>query len=113
MVLRTTTELSNARNQLTYRDLEFKGLVSNPKFSACFQDPRRIFNIDESPFGFGIGESKPRIWAKRGTSDVLYNKSGSSRENLTLIATINAAGDVAVVRMVYKNKNNIAKNRLK
>ena len=47
------------------------------------------------------------------TSDVLYNKSGSSRENLTLIATINAAGDVAAVRMVYKNKNNIAKKRLK
>ena len=111
LVLRTTTELSNAMNQLTYRDLELKGLVSNPKFSACFQDPRRIFNMDESPFG--IGESKPRIWAKRGTSDVLYNKSGSSRENLTLIATINAAGDVAVVRMVYKNKNNIAKNPLK
>ena len=111
MVLLTTTELSNARNQLTYRDLEFKGLVSNPKFSACFQDPRRIFNIDESPFG--IGESKPRIWAKRGTSDVLYIKSLSSRENLTMIATINAAGDVAAVRMVYKNKNNIAKKRLK
>ena len=47
------------------------------------------------------------------TIDVLYNKSGSSRENLTLIATINAAGDVAAVRMVYKNKNNIAKKRLK
>ena len=47
------------------------------------------------------------------TSDVLYNKSGSSRENLTLIATINAAGDVAAVRMVYKNKNNIAKKCLK
>ena len=61
LVLRTTTELSNAMNQLTYRDLELKGLVSNPKFSACFQDPRRIFNMDESPFG--IGESKPRIWA--------------------------------------------------
>ena len=111
LVLRTTTELANAMNQLTYRDLELKGLVSNPKFSACFQDPRRIFNMDESPFG--IGESQPRIWAKRGTSDVLYNKSGSSMENLTLTATINNAGDVAAVRMVYKNKNNIAKNRLK
>ena len=67
--------------------------------------------MDESPFS--IGESKPRILAKKGTTGVLYNKSGSSRENLTLVATINAAGDVAAVRMVYKNKNSIAKNCLK
>ena len=44
---------------------------------------------------------------------VLRTTTELTNANLTLIATINAAGDVAAVRMVYKNKNNIAKKRLK
>ena len=117
LVLRTTTELSNARQHLTYKDLElwqedtYKALVSNPKYAPCFRDPRRIFNMDESPFS--VGKEKIKVLGKKGTKNVLYHKSGSSRDNLTLIAAINAAGMVVPPRMVYKNKTNIAKKHLK
>ena len=115
--LRTTTELSNARQHLTYRDLDlwqvdtYKGLVANPKYAACFEDPRRIFNMDESPFS--VGKEKVKVLAQKGTKNVLYHKSGSSREHLTLIAAINAAGEVVEPRVVFKNKTDIAKRHLK
>ena len=117
LTLRTTTELSNARQHLTYRDLDlwqedtFQGLVSNPKYAECFEDPRRIFNMDESPFS--VGQEKVKVLAKRGTKNVLYHKSGSSREHLTLIVAVNAAGEVVNPRIVYKNKTDIAKKHLK
>ena len=67
--------------------------------------------MDESPFS--VGQEKVKVLAKRGTKNVLYHKSGSSREHLTLIVAVNAAGEVVNPRIVYKNKTDIAKKHLK
>ena len=112
-------ELSKARSILTVKDLEIwqkyteDGLVFNPKFRECFLDGsgKRILNMDES--SLSLGESKTKILAETGTGNVLYNKAGSSREHVSLALTVSADGSVVAVRLVYKNKNNVAKKKLK
>ena len=48
-----------------------------------------------------------------GTTNVLYNQCGSSKEHVTGSYTIAASGDVVPPRLVYKGTRNMAATKLK
>ena len=54
---------------------------------------------------------KKRILAEQGTK-VLYNASSSTQDHITCVLTVNAAGDMAPVRSVFKGVGNVAANHL-
>ena len=55
--------------------------------------------------------AKKCILAERGTK-VLYNVSSSTRDHITCVLTVIAAGDMAPVRCVFKGVRNVAATRL-
>ena len=56
--------------------------------------------------------AKKCILAEQGTK-VLYNASSSTRDHITCVLTVNAAGDIAPVRCVFKGVRNMAVKHLK
>ena len=117
LTLRAALEISKGRQILTKFDLEKwqqetqEGLVNHPKFQDCFLDSSRIFNQDETSLQIGV--DKQKIVAKVGTTEMLYNKSGSTRDHVTVSFTVQANGGVVAVRVVNRGKRNVALNHLK
>ena len=106
LVLRSTMELSKARSMLSleglmswYRDTA-GALVNHPDYADCWKDARRIINQDEC--GIQIGDSKVKVLAPKGATDVLYSKGGGSHEHVSLSVTANAAGECVGTRVIYK-----------
>ena len=108
LVLRRTMALSNARAMLTTADLDSwfsdvsKKFFTNPKFSACFQDPRRIYNQDETAITWGNEHQK--VLAPKGYELPPYNIGGSSREHTTASVMVGADGSVPAIRIVWAGK---------
>lgn len=61
-------------------------------------DPRRVFNTDES--AFFLQPKSGRVLVRKGEKNV-YNSSGDDKENLTVLITANAAGDLAPPMIVF------------
>ena len=112
LTLRAALEISKGRQILTKFDLEKwqqetqEGLVNHPKFQDCFLDSSRIFNQDETSLQIGV--DKQKIVAKVGTTEMLYNKSGSTRDHVTVSFTVQPNGGVVAVRVVNRGKRNVA-----
>ena len=73
----------------------------------ALQDPKRVFNQDETA---GVGSQY--VLAPRSARQV-YNVSSSTREHVTILYTINAAGDMVPPRGVFAGKRDMAKIKLK
>ena len=108
LVLRSTMELSKARSMLSIEGLMswFKdtaeALVNHPDYADCWKDARRVLNQDEC--GIQIGDSKVKVLAQKGATDVLYSKGGGSHEHVSLSVTANAAGECVGARVIYKGR---------
>lgn len=118
LVLRRTMALSNARAMLTPADLDNwfadvnKKFYTNPKFSACFEDPKRIFNQDETALTWGNEHQK--VLATKGYELPAYNIGGLSREHTTASVLVDADGSVTAIRIVWPGKRwNAAELELK
>ena len=100
--------LSAARARLTVYDLERwfshidERFVKNPEFASVWNDPRRIFNQDET--ALEMGSEHQVVLAPKGHTGPLYNTGGNSREHVTLSVTVGADGSVAGMRVVYPGK---------
>ncbi|CAG4947738.1 unnamed protein product [Parnassius apollo] len=62
------------------------------------QHPERIFNTDES--AFFLNPKPGHVLARKGDKNV-YASSGDDKENLTVLITGNAAGELAPTLVVY------------
>ncbi|CAG5058953.1 unnamed protein product [Parnassius apollo] len=62
------------------------------------KDPTRIFNTDES--AFFLNPKPDRVLVKRGEKNI-YSTSGNEKENLTVLLTANAAGQLAPPMIVF------------
>ena len=74
----------------------------NPKFSACFQDDKRIYNQDETPLTFGNEHQK--VLSTKGYELPAYNIGGSSRQHITASVMVGADGSVPAIRVVWSGK---------
>ena len=108
LVLRSTMELSKARSMLSteglmswFRDTA-NALVNHQDYADCWKDARRVLNQDEC--GIQIGDSKVKVLAQKGATDVLYSKGGGSHEHVSLSVTANAAGECVGARVIYKGR---------
>ena len=113
LVLRTTSELSKTRELLTeaevrgWQELTYQNLVKeNPEI---WDDPRRLFNEDETSFELSGG--KVKVLAKRGTKNVGRRSSGS-RDHTTLILTVSASGGLVPPRFVLKGIRDVSHRHL-
>ena len=86
-------------------------LFSNPRFSECWSDPRRLFNQDETSLCVGSGHEK--VLAPKGYREPLYKLTTSSRIHVSCSFIVSASGHCANVTLVYRGKINVAKGKLK
>lgn len=98
-----TAHLCTARDNVTQDDIEKWFLevecdLKNRGLIEILKNPKRIFNTDES--AFFLNPKPGRVLAKKGDKNV-YASSGDDKENLTVLVTGNAAGDLAPTLVVY------------
>ena len=58
-----------------------------------------------------LGEDKKRVLAERGTK-ILYNVTSSTRDHITCVLTVNAAGHMAPPRCLFRGVRNVAAKHL-
>ena len=115
---RRTMGLSAARGAPTmemvmkwFVDTEIR-FSRDPVFHEIFSDARRIFNQDES--GFNCSAEKNKVLAPRGMLGIPYQREpANTRENISVSVTVNAAGDVADVLLLFRGSYNRAREQLK
>ena len=105
MSLRRTAEISKGRQVLTVSDLRFwqkdtmEFFSSKPALLAAFQDPSRIFNMDET--SVQIGSSGHRVLAEKNTK-VLYSISSGSRDHITASYMVSANGAMVPLGLISR-----------
>ena len=72
-----------------------------PDYEQIIQDPRRIWNMDES--GFPLSVKKGKALAKQGSRNV-YNVTTETHQNITVIAGCNAAGEYLPPHIIFKGE---------
>ena len=118
LVRRRTMGLSSARGAPT-KKMVMQWFVDtatrfskDPVFLEIFADKRRIFNQDES--AFNCSAEKNKVLAPRGMREIPYQREPANpKENISVSVTINAAGNVADVLLLFKGTYNVAKEQLK
>jgi hypothetical protein len=100
--------VSPAALGLWFSDIE-KYIKDRPALVQAMQDPKRIFNYDETAMELGVGVQ--RVLAPVAKKQV-YTVSSSTREHVTLGMTVSAAGDMVPPRVVFSGKRNLATTKL-
>ena len=73
------------------------------------QDTSRVWNTDKTAIELGF--AKKRVLAQRGIK-VLYNVSSSTRDHITCVLTVSAAGEMVPPMAVFRGVRNVATERL-
>ena len=115
LVDRATMPISKGRQVITpgeiklWQDDAINFFSSKPELMEALQDKRRVWNTDETSVELGV--SKRRVLTERGTK-VLYNVTSSTRDHITAVLTVNAAGEMAPPRCFFRGVRNVAANHL-
>ena len=76
---------------------------------TVLQDKTRVWNTDETTVQLGI--DKKIVLAKRGTK-LLYNVTSSTRDHITCVLTVSAAGEMVSPMCVFWGVKNVAVTHL-
>ena len=115
LVGRATMPISKGRQVVTPEEIKLwqedaiTFFSSKPELMAALQDKRRVWNTDETSVELGV--SKKRVLTQKGTK-VLYNVTSSTRDHITAVLTVNAAGEMAPPRCFFRGVRNVADNHL-
>ena len=83
--------------------------ATRPDLAEVFEDPRRVFNYDETAMELGVSTQK--VLAPVSKKQV-YTVSSSTRDHVTLGVTVNAAGNMVPPRAVFAGKHNLATTKV-
>jgi len=72
-------------------------------YPILLQDPSRIYNLDET--AFWTEASKIKVWVPKGVRSA-KTSGGKTRDSLTLLLTINAAGKALRPMLIVKGAEN-------
>ncbi|XP_013189681.1 uncharacterized protein LOC132903318 [Amyelois transitella] len=100
---RTAQNLTTARDAVTEEGIkrwfgEVSSYLQENNLREILEDPSRIFNGDES--AFYLSPKAGKVLAKKGDKHV-YQSSGDEKDNLTVLITGNAAGQLAPPMVVF------------
>lgn len=101
--VRTPQNLTSTRDSVTEENIrnwfaEVYNYMVEKDLTSILQDPSRIFNTDES--AFYLSPTSERVLAQKGEKHV-YKNSGDEKENLTVLITGNALGQLAPPLVVF------------
>ena len=114
--LRKTSAISKGRAVISPVDIKlwFADISSfldrRPDLLVALQDPRRVFNQDETACELGVGSQW--VLAGKNTKQV-FGVTSSTREHVTMSFTVNAAGEMVPPRAVFAGLRDMARIRLK
>ena len=114
--LRKTSQISKGRAVISPADIKLwfadisSFLDGRPDLLAALQDPRRIFNQDETAWELGVGAQW--VLAAVNTKQV-FSVTSCTREHVTMSFTMNAAGEMVPPRAVFAGVRNMAKDKLR
>ncbi|KAF6213605.1 hypothetical protein GE061_011326 [Apolygus lucorum] len=102
--LRTSESVTQASACVTQEDLfkwfdQIEAYLKNNDYFKILEDPRRVFNSDESFFALNPENSK--VVAKKGVRNVYEVDSGQAKVGLTVLFTFNAAGEQVPPMLVF------------
>lgn len=103
MAERTAQNLTTARDNVTEDQIkkwfeEVGDYLEKKGLKSALEEPERVFNTDES--AFFLSPKPGKVLAKRGEKHV-YCSSGDEKDNLTVLVTGNAAGQLTPPMVVY------------
>jgi hypothetical protein len=81
---------------------EIRCYIDEEDLFEVIQDPRRVFNADET--GFNICPKTGKVLAEKGCKNVYEIEKGPAKENITVLFTFSAAGSVCSPLIIYPYK---------
>lgn len=107
LVLRTSEAVTSASANVAEADIrkwfgQIENYLKEKKYFSILKDPTRVFNGDETCFLFcpKIG----KVIAPLGAKNVYEVDQGDAKQNLTVMFTFSASGDVTPPLIIYPNK---------
>lgn len=74
--------------------------IKDNKLEPVFEDPKRVFNCDET--AFFLNPKPGKVLAEKGAKNVYTSAGADEKYNLTVLLTANAAGQLAPPMIVYR-----------
>lgn len=96
----TITRASVTTGQLTDWFNEIFNYLQENKYDDILNDPKRIFNADET--AFFLNPKGDKVMAERGAKNVYKIVNSDEKECLTALITGNAAGDLAPPMIIFR-----------
>jgi len=102
--IRTSEHVTTASACVSEKDIkkwfsDIHQYLVDEKLDGILQDPTRLFNGDET--GFSLCPKTKSVLAPKGAKDIYEVAVGNSKENLTVMFTFNAAGDMCHPMVIY------------
>jgi len=102
--VRTSEHVTTASACVSEKDIkkwfsDIHQYLVDEKLDDILQDPTRLFNGDET--GFSLCPKTKSVLAPKGTKDIYEVAVGNAKENLTVMFTFNAAGDMCHPMVIY------------
>ncbi|KAL4153947.1 hypothetical protein QTP88_001780 [Uroleucon formosanum] len=102
--IRTSEHVTTASACVSEKDIkkwfsDIHQYLVDEKLDDILQDPTRLFNGDET--GFSLCPKTKSILAPKGAKDIYEVAVGNAKENLTVMFTFNAAGDMCHPMVIY------------
>lgn len=102
---RTSQNLTVQRRCVTQQQIdvwfeEVGGYMREKKLADAFKNPNRIFNADET--AFFLNPKPGKVLAVKGSKTVYTAAGGDEKQNLTVLLTANAEGELAPPMIVYR-----------
>ena len=73
-------------------------IESKPELQEAMKDPRRVFNQDETAIEHGVSDQY--VLTMKGDKQV-YAVTSSNRDHTTISFTVNAAGGIVSLRVIF------------
>ncbi|XP_045501117.1 uncharacterized protein LOC123698513 [Colias croceus] len=83
--------------RLWFRELEI--FLQQEGHSDILEDPNRMFNGDES--GFSLCPKSGKVLGPKGYRNLYQIKAGNEKDNLTVLVTFNASGEICPPLIVF------------
>ncbi|XP_025205825.1 uncharacterized protein LOC112602107, partial [Melanaphis sacchari] len=102
--IRTSERVTTASACVSEKDIkkwfsDIHQYLVDEKLDDILQDPTRLFNGDET--GFSLCPKTKSVLAPKGAKDIYEVAVGNAKENLTVMFTFNAAGDMCHPMVIY------------
>lgn len=103
--LRTSQNLTTSRRLVSEAVIsnwfqEVKSYIDQNKLTTILDNPRRVFNTDET--AFFLNPKPGKVLAQKGSKNIYTSAGTDEKENITVLLTANAAGQLAPPMIVYR-----------